>query len=90
MQRLQILGKSNNGFEIAEKDLQMRGPGDLAGIRQSGALSFTHFDPFRDAQIAAFASKAAEEVLSGSVRADERELQALERICQKKQESIIL
>lgn len=85
MERLEILSKSNNGFEIAEKDLQMRGPGDLAGIRQSGALPFMLFDPFRDAQIAAKAAKAVEDVLSGSVRMEEREITALDRITRKKQ-----
>ena len=90
MQRLEILGQSNNGFEIAEKDLQMRGPGDLAGNRQSGALAFTYFDPLRDAQIAALAAQAAEEVISGSIPAEERELQMLEQICQRKQDGIVL
>ncbi len=30
----------NNGFEIAEKDLELRGPGDIEGTRQSGMLNF--------------------------------------------------
>ncbi|MDO8512950.1 MAG: ATP-dependent DNA helicase RecG [bacterium] len=34
--RLQALVESNDGFELAERDLQLRGPGELAGIRQSG------------------------------------------------------
>ncbi len=32
--------KTNNGFEIAEKDLELRGPGEIDGTRQSGALNF--------------------------------------------------
>jgi ATP-dependent DNA helicase RecG len=31
---------TNNGFEIAEKDLELRGPGDIEGTRQSGELNF--------------------------------------------------
>ena len=31
---------TNNGFEIAEKDLELRGPGEIEGTRQSGALNF--------------------------------------------------
>ena len=81
MERLGILSRSNDGFEIAEKDLQMRGPGDLAGIRQSGALPFTHFDPFRDAQLAARAAQAAQALLNGSIAADENEMETLERLC---------
>jgi ATP-dependent DNA helicase RecG len=34
--RLQALVESNNGFELAEKDLQLRGPGELVGLKQSG------------------------------------------------------
>jgi ATP-dependent DNA helicase RecG len=31
---------TNNGFEIAEKDLEIRGPGDIEGTRQSGLMNF--------------------------------------------------
>jgi len=36
LRRLEIMAKTHDGFEIAEKDLELRGPGDFAGIRQSG------------------------------------------------------
>jgi ATP-dependent DNA helicase RecG len=39
-ERINILTATNNGFEIAEKDLELRGPGDIEGTRQSGALNF--------------------------------------------------
>jgi ATP-dependent DNA helicase RecG len=39
-ERLSILTETNNGFKIAEKDLEIRGPGDIEGTRQSGLLSF--------------------------------------------------
>jgi ATP-dependent DNA helicase RecG len=39
-ERIQIMVATNNGFEIAEKDLVLRGPGDIEGTRQSGALNF--------------------------------------------------
>ena len=38
MERLKILSRSNDGFYIAREDLKLRGPGDLFGIRQSGAI----------------------------------------------------
>jgi ATP-dependent DNA helicase RecG len=39
-QRLQVLCATNDGFKIAEKDLELRGPGDIEGTRQSGVLNF--------------------------------------------------
>ncbi len=39
-ERIHIMATINNGFEIAEKDLEMRGPGDIEGTRQSGILNF--------------------------------------------------
>ena len=38
--RLQILEKSNDGFQIAGEDLRLRGPGDFFGVRQSGDMEF--------------------------------------------------
>ena len=38
--RLEVLKKTNDGFEIASEDLKLRGPGDIFGIRQSGELGF--------------------------------------------------
>jgi ATP-dependent DNA helicase RecG len=37
-ERLDVICKSNDGFAIAEADLKLRGPGDIAGTRQSGAF----------------------------------------------------
>lgn len=39
-ERLKVLCDTNDGFVVAEKDLQIRGPGDMEGTRQSGELSF--------------------------------------------------
>jgi ATP-dependent DNA helicase RecG len=39
-ERIRILTATNNGFEIAEKDMELRGPGDIEGTRQSGMLNF--------------------------------------------------
>ncbi len=51
MERLKILNQSNDGFYIAEEDLKLRGPGDLFGIRQSGAMAFRIADIYQDADI---------------------------------------
>jgi len=47
-ERLRILEKTTDGFAIAEKDLETRGPGDLLGSRQSGIPAMRVADPFRD------------------------------------------
>lgn len=51
MERLKILNHSNDGFFIAEEDLKMRGPGDLFGIRQSGAMEFKIADIYQDSKL---------------------------------------
>ena len=61
--RLEILNKSNDGFEIANKDLQLRGPGDLFGIRQSGLMDFQIADVFADASIMQSANEAVTAIL---------------------------
>jgi ATP-dependent DNA helicase RecG len=46
--RLQVLRDSNDGFVIAQKDLEIRGPGELLGTRQTGAAEFKVADLLRD------------------------------------------
>ncbi len=60
--RLEILGRSNDGFEIANEDLKLRGPGDLFGIRQSGLMNFKIGDVYQDAKILKQAAKAVSEL----------------------------
>jgi len=48
MNRLQIMEQTNNGFVIAEKDLEIRGPGEFLGTRQSGMLNFVLADIIKD------------------------------------------
>ena len=50
-QRLGILRESNDGFYIAEKDLQLRGPGEVMGTRQTGQVNFKIADLVRDADL---------------------------------------
>jgi ATP-dependent DNA helicase RecG len=47
--RLKVMLEHNDGFVIAEEDLKLRGPGQIAGIEQSGYLSLGIADPVRDA-----------------------------------------
>ncbi len=59
MERLSILGQSNDGFYVANQDLKLRGPGDLFGVRQSGDLDFVLADIYQDADLLKQASEAA-------------------------------
>ena len=61
--RLDILSSSNDGFEIARKDLELRGPGELFGVRQSGELNFQLADIYADAPVLQAAEAAAEKIL---------------------------
>jgi len=50
-ERLSIMRQSNDGFLIAEKDLQIRGPGEVLGTRQTGLMEFKLADLLRDAHL---------------------------------------
>lgn len=63
VERLKIMEKSNDGFEIAKKDLELRGPGDFFGIRQSGLPEFKIANLLDDISILKEATDAAKEVL---------------------------
>ncbi len=62
-QRIKIMTSTNNGFEIAEKDLALRGPGDIEGTRQSGALMLRLGDLIKDKAILDAAKMFAEQVV---------------------------
>jgi len=49
--RLETMVRTSNGFEIAETDLQLRGPGEFFGTRQSGDLGFHIANPLRDREL---------------------------------------
>jgi ATP-dependent DNA helicase RecG len=57
--RLETMVRTSNGFEIAETDLQLRGPGEFFGTRQSGELGFHLANPLRDRELLESARKEA-------------------------------
>ncbi|HJZ65093.1 MAG TPA: ATP-dependent DNA helicase RecG [Candidatus Acidoferrum sp.] len=57
--RLETMVRTSNGFEIAETDLQLRGPGEFFGTRQSGDLGFHIANPLRDRELLDLARKEA-------------------------------
>lgn len=70
--RVQIMVDSTDGFEIAEQDLKLRGPGDLEGTQQSGmAFDMKIANLARDGQILTFARAAAQEVVDNDPNEDQ-------------------
>ena len=63
-QRLSTLVKTNSGFEIAETDLMMRGPGEFLGKKQHGISEFAAASLAMDISVMKEAKDAAEEILS--------------------------
>lgn len=62
-ERIKIMCATNDGFEIAEKDLELRGPGDIEGTRQSGALNLRLASLVHDKPLLEMAKKLAEGLL---------------------------
>ena len=62
--RLSTMVRTNDGFEIAETDLQIRGPGDLQGTQQSGILDLRIADIVKDEKILKYARNVAGEIIS--------------------------
>lgn len=62
--RIETMLRTNNGFEIADVDLRLRGPGDLEGTQQSGILDLRLADISRDQKILQAARETAAEILS--------------------------
>lgn len=61
--RLSVLKRTNDGFEIAEEDLKIRGPGELAGLRQSGFLHLKYANLETDVAMMAVARDVVSQIL---------------------------
>lgn len=64
--RLQTLRQTNDGFEISRKDLELRGPGEMLGTRQTGALSFRVANLVRDQHWLPNVERVAGELINDS------------------------
>ncbi len=69
-ERIHTMCATNNGFLIAEKDLELRGPGDIEGTRQSGALNFKIASIVDDKAILELAKAEAEALLEADLALD--------------------
>lgn len=77
-QRLSIMCETNDGFKIAEKDLEIRGPGDVEGTRQSGLLNFKLANIIDDRKILEAARHTAEKIIE-----EDATLSSAENLCLK-------
>ncbi len=85
--RLQTMVRTNNGFEIAETDLRLRGPGDLMGTQQSGVLDLKIADLAKDGQILQLARQTAQQLLARDEHLELPEHQALKKELNKQQKA---
>ncbi len=74
-QRLETMRETNDGFVIAEKDLELRGPGELLGTRQTGLASFRVADLARDATLLPQVRELADRLLAESPAVADRIVQ---------------
>jgi ATP-dependent DNA helicase RecG len=65
LERLKIMCATNDGFLIAEKDLEIRGPGDIEGTRQSGELQFRLASIVQDKSILDVAAQQCQKLIEG-------------------------
>jgi ATP-dependent DNA helicase RecG len=63
-ERLAVLRDSSDGFVIARKDLELRGPGEVLGVRQTGEMQFRVADILRDQPMLEQAREAADRLLA--------------------------
>lgn len=77
--RLETMVRTNNGFEIADIDLKLRGPGDLMGTQQSGVLDLLIADLSKDAKILQESRAAAQTILEEDPQLEQPQHENLRR-----------
>ena len=77
--RLQTMVKSQDGFEIAEVDLRLRGPGNLMGTQQSGVLELKIADLIKDSTLLKAARETSKEILNNDPELKNAENQVIKR-----------
>ena len=85
--RMETMVRTNDGFEISEVDLKLRGPGDLDGTQQSGVLDLKIADLVHDGQILQLARSAAQAVLNEDPGLQSPENQLLRESLRRMQQS---
>jgi len=89
--RMEILVQTTDGFKIAEEDLRLRGPGDMAGVRQHGALDFRVADLVQDSDLLEQARSVAMNLLTEDPELSQPEHALLrERVRERRSESALV
>ncbi len=78
-QRMQIMSETSDGFLIAEKDLQLRGPGEMFGLRQHGLPEFKVADLVKHIEIMELAQKDAAKIFEENTSESNRLLQLIDK-----------
>ena len=79
IKRLETMVKTNDGFKIAEADLELRGPGNLMGTQQSGILKLKIADLVKDHELLKIARDEAKSILSNDPQLNNNENQIIKR-----------
>lgn len=83
-ERMQVMQKTNDGFVISEKDLELRGPGEFFGTRQHGIPDLKIANLYKDIDILKLAQKSAFEILGEDRLLDKPEHKALREVIREK------
>lgn len=84
VERLQVLARTQDGFEIAREDLVLRGMGDFFGARQHGLPDFRFFDPLRDEDLVPRVRALAQQVIDEDPRLEREENAGLRRALEER------
>lgn len=87
--RLETMVRTNNGFEIADVDLKLRGPGDITGTQQSGVLDLLIADIAKDGQILQAARNAASDLLEADPNLEKPENYNIARHIQSLKKTVV-
>jgi ATP-dependent DNA helicase RecG len=88
-ERIRIISSTSNGFEIAEKDLELRGPGDIEGTRQSGILNFKLASIVHDRPLLEVAKNMVSAILEKDEDLDSADNLQLKKFLQEQKGNII-
>jgi ATP-dependent DNA helicase RecG len=83
-QRLAVMARTDDGFEIAEADLELRGPGELVGTRQSGVPRFRFAHLVRHRELLVAARQAAQELLDTDPELEAPEHRAARQVMERR------
>jgi ATP-dependent DNA helicase RecG len=84
VERLQVMARTQDGFEIARADLLIRGMGDFFGARQHGLPDFRFFDPLRDEDLVARVRTLAQQIIDEDPNLEREENAGLRRALEER------